>query len=155
MATSPILLYDGVCRLCNNAVKFILTRDPGAHFRFCAIQSSAAQPLLQRAGISQEDALTSFVLLGSSASAPVLRRSDAALAIASRLTWPWPLLAAAGALVPRLLRDAVYDCVASRRYQWFGKVGGEEEGSCLSPMPHILRRFVDAEEIKESLKKRK
>lgn len=144
------LIYDGVCRLCDGVVRFIYTRDAGgALFRFCALQSLAAEPLLARAGISREDALKSFVVLDAEGDR-VLRRSDAALAIARVLPAPWWVLAAAGGCVPRLIRDSVYDCVAARRYSWFGK---SAEGECLLPSRAVLSRFLDRDEIVEAMKK--
>ena len=145
MSVSPprfTLIYDGVCRLCAGVVVFIVKRDPGgAQFRFCALQSRAAEPLLARAGVSREDALTSFVLLDGDR---VLRRSDAALAIAAALPG-WSVLAVAGSCVPRVVRDAVYGCVARNRYAVFG--GGD---TCLAPTRAVLARFLDADEVREA-----
>lgn len=141
------LIYDGVCKLCDGVVAFIIKRDPGgALFRFCALQSRAAEPLLAAAGVTRADALASFVLLDG---ARVLRRSDAALAIAAALPPPWPLLAAAGGCVPRAVRDAVYDLVARNRYALFGK-----EDACLAPTRSVLARFIDADEIREGLRRK-
>lgn len=140
-----VLIFDGVCRLCNGVVRFIVARDAARAFTFCALQSRAAAPLLARAGVTPEDALRSFVLLDGEL---VLRRSDAALAIAAALPQPWHSLAYAGYCVPRVFRDAVYDCVASRRYAIFGKTTAEGEG-CLAPTRAVLSRFLDADEIRE------
>lgn len=144
------LIYDGVCRLCDGVVRFIYTRDVGgALFRFCALQSRAAEPLLARAGVTREDALKSFVILDAEGDR-VLRRSDAAIAIARALPAPWWALAIIGGCVPRVLRDIVYDCVAARRYSLFGK---SAEGECLFPSKTVLSRFLDRDEIIESMKK--
>ena len=146
MAAPPplILVYDGVCRLCDGVVHFILKRDAGgARFRFAALQSRAAEPLLARARISREDALSSFVLLEGGTA---LRKSDAALAIAAALPAPWPLVAATGRCVPRVLRDAIYGCVARNRYAIFGRTD-EGGASCLAPTRAVLARFLDADEI--------
>ena len=154
MAPRYVLIYDGVCRLCDGVVRFILLRDKGgAQFRFCSLQSRAAGPLLAGAGITQADALKSFVLLDSQGPR-VLRQSDAALAIASALPQPWSMLGYLGACVPRFLRDGIYDFVANRRYAIFGKA---EDGECLAPTRSVLSRFLDADEIRESQvgKKRK
>ena len=127
-------------------------RDPSSVFSFCAIQSRAAAPLLRAAAIPAEDALRSFVLLDAT-TGTALRRSDAALAIAARLSGGWPWLAAACGWVPRRARDAVYNFVAARRYAWFGKLG-EEGDTCLPPTKKVLARMVDAEEVVEGLRRR-
>lgn len=151
MAPRYTLIYDGVCRLCDGVVRFVLTRDKGgALFQFCALQSAAAQPLLARAGVSQASALKSFVLLDADGDR-VLRQSDAALEIARALPAPWPVAAALGGCVPRALRNAVYDCVAARRYAIFGKA---EDGECLAPTRNVLARFLDRDEILAALKKK-
>ena len=159
-APKLIILYDGVCNLCATVVRFVLARDPARAFSFCAIQSRAAAPLLLAARVPPAEALSSFVLLDT-ATGVALRRSDAALAIGARLSGAWPWLAAAGRWVPRPLRDAVYDCVAARRYAWFGKAGEGAEGgggagdSCHAPTRAVLSRFVDAEEVVENLRRRR
>ena len=145
-----VLIYDGVCRLCDGVVRFILTRDKSAVFRFCALQSRAAEPLLSKAGLTRAEALKSFILLDSEGPR-VLRRSDAAIAIAQALPSPWPILSAVASCVPSLLRNAVYDCVATRRYAIFGKT---DEDECLAPTRHVLARFLDADEIVASLRKK-
>lgn len=157
MATIPsprfVLIYDGVCRLCDGVVRFVLTRDKGgAQFRFCSLQSRVAEPLLAEAGITQADALQSFVLLDSQGPRRVLRRSDAALAIASALPQPWATLGFLGFCVPRFLRDAIYEFVAARRYSIFGKA---DDGECLAPTRNVLSRFLDADEIRESQSSKK
>jgi predicted DCC family thiol-disulfide oxidoreductase YuxK len=161
------IIFDGVCSLCNGLVKFVLRRDrAAARFRFVALQSTAAQPLLARHGISREDALTSFCVIDE---AGCHRRSTAALRIALSLPPPWPVLGYVGLCVPRVIRDALYDCVARNRYSLFGQkalhenVGGaeaeggaggdeDEDGGCLLPSKATLSRFLDAEEIVAKLK---
>jgi predicted DCC family thiol-disulfide oxidoreductase YuxK len=154
MTSTPryIVIYDGVCRLCDGVVKFIIKRDiNGEHFRFCALQSAAAQPLLERHFISQAEALKSFILLDLEEN-QIMRRSDAALTIASTLPQPWKSIGLAGRLcIPRFIRDGLYDLVAKNRYSIFGKM--EEGDECLMPTKKILSRFLDADEIRASLRK--
>ncbi len=130
------MLFDGACNLCNASVQFVLRRDPGARFRFAALQSRAAIDLLAAAGWS--GALPDSVAL--IADGRVQWRSAAALGIARRLRWPWPLLAAF-VVVPRPVRDFVYDFVARRRLRWFGR-----RESCMVPTPELRARFLDAGE---------
>ena len=146
---SYVLLFDGVCSLCDGLVKFVMLRDaPARRFRFAALQSRAAAPLLARLGISPADALSSFVLVDE-ATGEAHRRSDAALRIALALPQPWRALGALGFAVPRFLRDLVYDLVARNRYALFGK-----EDACLAPTRSVLARFIDADEIREGLRRK-
>ncbi len=112
----PIILFDGECGLCHRAVRFVLRRDRAGHFRFAALQSLAARRLLRAipVDIPQPGEAGDTVVLLDPASGRVWLRSAAALRIARRLRWPWPLLAI-GLALPRCLRDAVYRAVASRR----------------------------------------
>ncbi|MGE3174744.1 MAG: thiol-disulfide oxidoreductase DCC family protein [Planctomycetota bacterium] len=131
-----VVLFDGDCTLCNGAVQFVLRRDPRGRFRFAALQSGAARALL--AGRVAGDPLPdSMVLVQGDA---IHLRSGAALRIARGLGLPWSL-AAVFLLVPRPLRDLVYDFVARRRHRWFGR-----PASCLVPTPELRARFLDAGE---------
>lgn len=122
-----VLIYDGVCRLCDGVVRFKITRDVGGtQFRFCSLQSRAAEPLIANAGIMRADALKSFVLLYKEGPR-VLRKSDAALAIAAALPQPWSTLGACGSCVPRVVRDFFNEIVAARCYTICGKT---EDGEC-------------------------
>jgi predicted DCC family thiol-disulfide oxidoreductase YuxK len=127
-----VVLFDGVCNLCNGAVNFIIDRDPEGHVQFAPLQSELAQTALEARGHSASD-LDTMVLLTEEA---VYVRSDAALRIARRLSGAWPLLSLF-VWVPRPLRDAVYDWVASHRYDWFGT-----RASCRLPTPDLRHRFL-------------
>jgi len=124
-----VVLFDGVCNLCNGAVRFILARDPAGRFRFASLQSEFARRLLREDG-----RVETIVLLEAGKS---YFRSTAALRIARGLRFPWPLLYAFVA-VPRPLRDLAYDWVARHRYAWFGK-----RETCLVPTPEMRGRFLD------------
>lgn len=134
-----VVLFDGVCNLCNAFVNFAIDRDPAGRLVFGALQSQAAEPLLAGAGLgaSRPDSLVVI----ESAGGACFVRSEAALRVARRLRAPWPLLAALAALVPRSLRDAVYDRVARRRYRWFGR-----REACRIPTPELHARFLEAGE---------
>lgn len=127
-----IVLFDGVCNLCNAAVNFLIDHDPGGRFKFGALQSEAVEPLLERYGI-RADYLDSFILIDDE---QVYRRSDAALRIARRIGGAWRLLYPL-LLLPRPLRDAVYDWVAANRYRWFGT-----KDACRLPTPELKARFI-------------
>lgn len=130
-----VILFDGVCNLCNGAVNFIIDHDPAGYFKLAALQSEAARPLLEEHGLSA-DVLDSLVLIEEGRA---YQRSTAALRIVGRLRGPWPLLRVFLA-VPRPLRDAVYDWVATNRYDWFGR-----RDKCRVPTPELRERFLASE----------
>jgi len=131
----PVVLFDGVCNLCNGAVNFIIDRDPDGYFRFAPLQSDVAEQHL--ADTDAAGATLDTIVLVEDGDAYV--RSTAALRIARRLSGPWPLLYAA-MVVPRPVRDAVYDWVAEHRYDWFGK-----RDQCRVPTPDLKDRFLEYE----------
>ena len=129
----PVLLFDGHCNLCNGVVQFIIRRDPEAVFSFAPLQSAAGERLRDRADVST-DADDSVVLIDGD---EAYVKSDAALRVARRLGLPWSLLWPFR-VVPRRLRDAVYDVVAEYRYRVFGR---REE--CMVPSPDVSERFLE------------
>lgn len=133
MDEHPILLFDGVCNLCEASVQFIIKRDPQARFRFAPLQSKTGQELLRQRGLESGE-LSTMVLLDGGRH---YTKSDAALRIARRLSKGWSLLAVAW-VVPRPIRDWVYERIAANRYRWFG-----QKESCLVPTPELRSRFLD------------
>lgn len=131
---TSLVLFDGVCNLCNTSVLFIIDRDPAARFRFAALQSDAAAAALASlsAEVPQHGA-DSIVLIQDGR---VYQRSDAALRIAQGLRRPWPFLGAL-LVVPRPVRDWVYDLIARNRYRWFGR-----RDACRIPTTELKERFV-------------
>ena len=126
------VLFDGVCNLCNGFVQFVITRDPDARFRFAALQSDAAASLLRDAGVTPP--LPDSLILVEDGR--VYFRSAAALRVARRLRFPWPI-AYGLVVVPRVIRDRLYDVIAAHRYRWFGR-----RESCMVPTPDLKRRFL-------------
>ena len=134
-----VLLYDGVCGFCQKSIQFVLPRDPDDRFRFAALQSGVGKQLLLRHGITLTTLDTVYVLADAdTARERVLSRSDAGLFVLGNLRGLWRL---AGLLrvVPRFIRDRVYDAFAKRRYRWFGKTD-----TCLVPAPNERAKFLDA-----------
>jgi predicted DCC family thiol-disulfide oxidoreductase YuxK len=129
------ILFDGVCNLCNGFVQFVITRDPHARFRFAALSSTAAQALLRDAGVRLPIPDTMVLVQDGR----VYFRSDAPLRIARGLTFPWPL-ASVLLVIPRVVRDGVYDFIAARRYKWFGR-----RDVCMIPTPELRARFLEAD----------
>jgi predicted DCC family thiol-disulfide oxidoreductase YuxK len=132
-STAPIILFDGVCNLCQWAVRFIIERDPGAIFRFASLQSEVGQRLLAEHGLTISPDPDSIVLI---AGGRAYTHTDAALRIARRLSGPWPLLWVFIGL-PRALRDPVYRFIARNRYRWFGR-----QETCWMPTPALRARFL-------------
>jgi predicted DCC family thiol-disulfide oxidoreductase YuxK/uncharacterized membrane protein YphA (DoxX/SURF4 family) len=132
----PILLFDGVCNLCNASVNFVIDHDPKGRFRFASLQSDAAERELERAGVA-ESLPDSVVLIDEKG---VHTQSDAAIRVARRLGLPWSLLVVASVL-PRSIRDPLYAWIARSRYRWFGR-----QTACRIPTPELQDRFLDAEE---------
>jgi predicted DCC family thiol-disulfide oxidoreductase YuxK len=130
------VLFDGVCNLCDASVLFIIDRDPAGHFAFAPLQSAEAEQLLAERGEAGAGAALSSLLLVEGER--VYRRSTAALRIARRLSGAWPLLYAF-VVVPRPVRDAVYDWVARNRYRWFGR-----QEACRIPTPELRGRFLSS-----------
>jgi len=130
---SSVILFDGVCNLCNGFVTFVIARDPGGRFKFAPLQSAAAGRLL--GNTAARGAWPDSVVLVENGR--VWTRSAAALRIARGLAFPWPL-AYAFVAVPRPIRDWIYTLVARRRYQWFGK-----RDVCMMPTPALATRFID------------
>ena len=127
----PVILFDGVCNLCNSSVNFVIDRDPDGIFQFAALQSESASTLMDRHGIGH--GLDTIVLLEDDR---VYDRSTAALRIARRLNGGWPVLYVA-IVIPKFLRDAVYRFIARNRYRWFGR-----SENCRVPTPALKARFL-------------
>jgi predicted DCC family thiol-disulfide oxidoreductase YuxK len=134
IANQDVLLFDGVCNLCNGAVNFIIDHDPRGHFKFAALQSDFGQEKLAELGFNTEQ-FDSLVLLSED---KVYTKSTAALRIAKKLSGLYPLLYIF-IVVPPFIRHAVYDLIGRNRYRWWGK-----EDSCRMPTPELRQRFVDA-----------
>jgi predicted DCC family thiol-disulfide oxidoreductase YuxK len=133
-----LLLYDGVCGLCNRLVRFVLDRDPKGRFRFASLQSPLAAELLARYHYDPADLDTFYAVIDFRTPAErVLKKGKAAVYVGSHLKGLWPLTGV-GRVVPRFLLDLGYDFVAHRRYGWFGKLD-----ACPMPKPGDAERFFD------------
>lgn len=127
-----IILFDGTCAFCEGAVRFIARRDPDGYFRFGASQSASGEQLLASHGLTRQ-ATRSMVLIEDGR---VFLRSTASLRIARRMQFPWSL-AAAFLVVPRPIRDAVYQVVAAIRHRIAGT-----SNACEIPPPEIRSRLI-------------
>ena len=129
-----IVLFDGVCNLCNGSVQFILEHEPSPLFHFASLQSETGKELLQRYGIPPDfnDAVIYFE------NGKMNQGSTAALKIGQRLKFPWAMISSVGLLVPKFIRDWVYNQIGKHRYQWFGK-----KDVCMVPTKELKARFYD------------
>jgi predicted DCC family thiol-disulfide oxidoreductase YuxK len=137
-APTSIVLYDGVCGLCNRLVQFLLKRDRRDRIRFAPLQSAFAGPPLRQRGFDPLDLDTVYVIMDhGQPTERVLARSDAILYVLRQLGGIWNI-ARLGSLLPRRVRDGIYQVVARNRYRVFGR-----HDSCLLPEEKYRRKFLD------------
>ncbi len=127
-----IVLFDGVCNLCNGAVTFIIRRDKNDLFRYASLQSDVGMELARKHNIDTDET-DSIILIGNHKS---YTKSTAILRIARHLSGGYPLLYGFMAL-PKFIRDRMYDIIADNRYKWFGK-----RDSCMIPNPELKAKFL-------------
>jgi predicted DCC family thiol-disulfide oxidoreductase YuxK len=136
--SNPIVLYDGVCGLCNRAVQFLLKRDRHDRLRFASLQSDFAATLLERHGVHHQDLDTVYAVLNhGEANEALLAKGDAILLFAKALGGVWNV-ARLGRIIPRPIRNWLYDFVARHHYQVFGKYE-----TCLMPDPRHKHKFIE------------
>jgi len=129
-----IILFDGVCNLCNDSVQLIIERDKNDVFRFASLQSEVGQKLTTERGIDQE-AMDSIILIEPGIA--YYEKSTAALEISKHLSGGYSLLRYFSFL-PEGFRNGVYDIIAKNRYKWFGK-----KDECMIPTPELKAKFLD------------
>lgn len=130
--SDPILLFDGVCNLCNGFVKEVITRDSLGVIRYASLQSTAGQQLLNRAGLD-DFSMDTVVLIEGKRN---YTKSDVALRIFRHLGGGWSYLSYLS-IIPKFIRDTIYDLIASNRYRWFG-----QKETCMLPQPEWEDRFL-------------
>ena len=128
----PLILFDGVCNLCNGAVQFVIRNDTKAIFRFTSMQSNTGKVILGKFSISQN--VQSFILIENN---KAYFKSTAALRVIRKCSPPFGWLYGF-IIVPPFIRNLFYDFIARNRYSWFGK---KEE--CMIPGPDIINRFIE------------
>jgi len=135
----PVILYDGVCGLCNRLNQFVLRHDPGAIFRFASLQSPFAARALSGHGANPQDLNTVYVVVNHELpDEHLLARSDAILFVLKQLGGIWKLVGLILHLLPLPLRDAAYSFVARNRYRTFGR-----SETCMLPGPENRDRFLE------------
>jgi predicted DCC family thiol-disulfide oxidoreductase YuxK len=131
----PVLLFDGFCNLCSASVIFILKRERKNNFYFASLQSDFAKRTLREHNLTSQ-VPDSIVLIEDG---KTYFQSTAALRVTRYLKWPWPLLYGF-IILPRFLRDPVYNLIARKRYSWFGK-----RETCFMPDKDVKNKFLDQE----------
>jgi predicted DCC family thiol-disulfide oxidoreductase YuxK len=129
---APVILFDGVCNLCNAWVRFVVRHDPTGIFRFAAQQSPIGQAMIEE-HISSSQQLSSVILITGNT---VYTESSAVLETCARLAPPWSWIALVR-VIPRRLRDTCYRFVVRHRYQWFGRTD-----TCQVPSADVRSRFI-------------
>jgi predicted DCC family thiol-disulfide oxidoreductase YuxK len=129
----PIILFDGVCNLCNGAVQYVIKHDAQKQFQFASLQSNFGQQVLAKHNLSNAD-FSSFILLKNG---KIYLKSTAALLVAKQLKGAvsWLYLFR---VVPTFIRNGVYNIIAKNRYKWFGK-----QDACWLPTTELKARFLD------------
>ncbi|MCP4140669.1 MAG: DUF393 domain-containing protein [Chloroflexi bacterium] len=132
MTENNIIIFDGVCNLCNWSVQFIIKRDPNAVFKFASLQSEFGTTIIQKYGLSSENQESLLLLRNGE----LLSKSSATLAIAAKLNGAWKFFPVFR-FIPQNIRDKIYDWVATNRYRWFGK-----RDKCMIATEEIEERFI-------------
>lgn len=129
-----IVLFDGICNLCSASVQFIIKHDKHSRFRFASLQSAYAMEMLNGffSGNREIGLYSIFLIEGNR----IYSRSDAVLRIARRLNGAWPLLSALR-IIPRFIRDPIYNLISRNRYRMFGK-----KDQCMIPTGELKARFI-------------
>jgi predicted DCC family thiol-disulfide oxidoreductase YuxK len=131
--SKAVILFDGVCNLCNASVQLVIKNDPDAYFHFASLQSDAGIALQKKYNLPVMATPESLVLLEED---KVYQYSTAALRIARKLK-SWHRFLYFFIIVPAFLRNAVYKFIARNRYRWWGK-----QDSCWLPTPDLKKRFL-------------
>ena len=129
----PVIFFDGVCNLCNASVQFAIEHDSNNTFKFTALQGDYAKRVLPQFNLDTSK-INSILLVENG---KLYTKSSAALRVAKKLNGLLPLLFAF-IIVPKFIRDWIYDIIAKNRYKWWGK-----QDSCWVPTPELRSRFYD------------
>jgi predicted DCC family thiol-disulfide oxidoreductase YuxK len=129
-----IILFDGICNLCNGFVQFVIKRDKNDNFRFVPLQSAIGQKMISERNIDAKN-IDSVILIKPGVAYFV--KSDAALQIGRQLKG-YRSISKLLQLIPSSLRNIVYDMVARNRYKWYGK-----KEQCMVPTPELKAKFLD------------
>jgi len=113
--SKPLILVDGYCNLCNGTVRFMQKRDKNSHFQFAALQSELGKKMIKKYQIPDETDSVVLILENRA-----FLKSDVIIKSSDFLLYPWKMIKAF-TIIPKSLRDKLYDFIARNRYKWFGK----------------------------------
>ena len=130
-----IILFDGVCNLCNGAVQYIIKRDKKDTFRYAALQSEIGKKLVNERGIDTSK-VDSIILIEPNIAYHI--KSSAAIEIMNEFGGLWKIMNIFKYIFPTSFRDLIYDFIAKNRYKWFGK-----QDNCMIPTPELKAKFLD------------
>jgi predicted DCC family thiol-disulfide oxidoreductase YuxK len=133
MKQQPLILFDGVCNFCNSSVNFVIKKDKKAQIQFAPLQSEKGRLFLRQYNYPENN-LNSFVFIEDG---KVYTQSTAALRVSRYLKGLWPLCYGF-IIVPKFIRNGIYNWVAKNRYKWFGK-----KDQCMIPSPNVRSRFLN------------
>ncbi len=134
MSNRPVILFDGVCNLCNGFVQFVIKHDSRKLFQFASLQSDFGQQILSSFQLDACKEFQSFILLNNG---NIYTKSTAALKVLTQLDgYGWTKLFF---VIPKFLRDFIYSIIAVNRYKWFGK-----KDTCMIPTPELKDRFIES-----------
>ncbi|MGC1206234.1 MAG: DCC1-like thiol-disulfide oxidoreductase family protein [Flavobacteriaceae bacterium] len=129
-----LILFDGVCNLCNSSVLYVIKRDKKNIFLFAPLQSEAGKQIIQKFNINTE--VVDSIILYNPEKEVINYKSTAALKVASQLRFPTNLLAIF-IIIPNIIRNWVYDFISKNRYKWYGK-----KEVCMIPTPELKSKFL-------------
>ncbi|WP_044022361.1 thiol-disulfide oxidoreductase DCC family protein [Bacillus sp. SG-1] len=127
-----VILFDGVCNLCNSIVQFVIKRDKNAYYQFASQQSTKGKALMEKHHI--DPATDSIILIEQDRA---YMKSTAAVKVCRNLDGIWKVFYF-GIIIPKAFRDYLYDYIAKNRYKWFGR-----RDTCMLPGPEMKKRFID------------
>lgn len=128
-----VILFDGICNLCNSSVLFVIRQDTHQKFKFASLQSAYGQQQMQSFHLPPGELSTVLLIKHGK----LYQKSNAALEIARNLSGLWPLIYIFK-VIPPFIRDGVYDWIARNRYRWFGK-----KNECMIATPELKARFIE------------
>lgn len=132
--THPVILFDGVCNLCNASIQRVIKNDPAAIFRFASLQGQLGQQVLEHFQLPASS-FNSFLLLQDG---KLHSKSTAAIKVMKQMKGGWKWLYYLLIIIPPFIRNFFYDFIARNRYKWFGK-----QEACWVPTPELKALFYD------------
>jgi predicted DCC family thiol-disulfide oxidoreductase YuxK len=131
---TSVILFDGICNLCSESVRFVLRHEKSPIYRFASLQSEVGQELLKEFVLPEYQHLNTIILIEEGVA---YYKSTAALKITRSLSFPWSILSIF-LILPEKIRDLAYDFIGQKRYKWFGKMD-----ACWVPDQSVSDRFLD------------